>query len=307
MPGLLAALAALVLLACPAQARLLAVGPTRVLKVPSQASVVAQPGDVVQIDPGTYADCTVWRTSRVTVEATGPGVVIAGKVCEERGLFIVYGNDFVVRGITFRRGRGAYHNAAGIRMFGRNLTVEDSRFIENENGILAGGPPDSVVRVTDSVFEGNGSCEGACAHAIYGGGPFALLDVERCRFLDTRIAHHIKSRARSTIVTGNRIEDGANGTASYLIELPVGGNALIQDNVLQKGRHSDNPAVAISIAAEGLTNPTEVMIVRDNVFTSDLPEQTLFVRNATPVPVTLGGNRLSGKVKPLDGPGVMEP
>jgi hypothetical protein len=298
----LTALAVLLAASLPAAARLVAVGPGHVLKVPSQAAIVAEAGDVVQIDPGTYTDCAVWRASHLTIESTGPGVVIGNRVCEERGIFVFYGNDVTVRGITFQRGRGLYHNAAGVRMFGRNLTVETSRFIDNENGILAGGPPESVVRVFDSEFRGNGSCEGACAHAVYGGAPFALLDVERCQFSDTHVAHHIKSRARTTLVIGNRIEDGANGNSSYLIELPNGGNGLIQDNVLGKGSHSDNPEVAISIGIEGVTNPSDAMIIDGNTFISDLPQQTVFVRNASKLPVRLSDNKITGKVKLVEGP-----
>jgi hypothetical protein len=288
-------------------ARVLSVGPQRILKVPSQAATVAGDGDQVEIDPGTYADCAVWKASRLTIEATGPGVVLAGKVCADKGIFITLGDDITVRGVTFAGARGRFHNTAGIRAFGDNLTVEASRFFDNENGILAGGSPSSVLRVTASEFHGNGSCQGACAHAIYAGQPIALLDVERCSFLDTHFGHHVKSRARTTMVIGSRIEDGADGNSSYLIELPNGGNGLIQDNVLQKGRHSDNPAAAISIGVEGVSNPTAVLIIRDNRFVSDLPDPTLFVRNSSAVAAELGGNVLEGKVVALDGPGTVEP
>ncbi len=282
------------------------VGPAHVLKVPSQAALLVGDGDTVVIEPGTYADCAVWRASRLTIAARGPGVVITGPPCFDRGLFITLGHDITIQGITFSNARVIYHNGAGVRAYGANLTVVDSRFLNNENGILAGGPPDSVVRVINSTFIGNGSCQGACAHAVYAGAAFALLDVENCVFTSTRIAHHVKSRARTTVVAGSRIEDGADGTASYLIETPNGGNLLVMDNVLQKGRRSDNPAAAISIGIEGVTNPTEVLIIRDNTFTSDLPEQTLFVRNSSTVPARLANNMITGKVKPLDGPGAVE-
>ncbi|MGE0419617.1 MAG: hypothetical protein AB7O80_22665 [Acetobacteraceae bacterium] len=289
----------------PAIARVWEVGPTHVLTKPSQAALLVRDGDTVLIDPGTYADCAVWRASRLTIAARGPGVVIAGPPCFDRGLFLTMGRDITIRGITFTNGRVIYHNGAGVRAYGANLTVIDSRFLNNENGILVGGPSDSVVRVINSVFIGNGSCEGACAHAIYAGAPFAILDVENCTFRNTRTAHHVKSRARTTIVAGSLIDDGEDGTASYLIETPNGGNLLVMNNVMRKGRRSDNPAAAISIGVEGVTNPTEVLIVRDNHFTSDLPEQTLFVRNSSKVPVTVANNVIVGKVKPLDGPGTV--
>lgn len=297
--AMLCSVPAVVLCSPAAGARDLSVGPTRVLKVPSQAATVAADGDVVRIDPGTYWDCAVWNASRLTIEATGPNVRIAGKSCASKGIFITQGADIVIRGITFADASVRWHNGAGIRAAGRNLTVENSRFLHNENGILAGGGPDSVLRITDSAFIGNGACIEACAHGVYAGAPIALLEIERCVFMDTKIAHHIKSRARNTVIRDNRIEDGPNGTASYLIDIPNGGNVLIQGNTMQKGAHSDNPAAAISIGVEGVRNPTGVLIVRDNTFHSDVHGRTAFIRNSTPVPVEMAENVVGGDVEVL--------
>ncbi|HEY0185521.1 MAG TPA: right-handed parallel beta-helix repeat-containing protein [Rhodopila sp.] len=283
----------------PATGREIAVGPSHALKLPSQAATVAVSGDVVRIDPGTYTDCALWKASRLVIEATGPGVVIGGKTCADKGIFIIMGSDVVIRGITFSDASVVWHNGAGVRAFGDNLTVERSRFLNNENGILAGGGPDSVLRIRDSEFVGNGACIAACAHGVYAGAAIYLLDVEHCVFLNTKIAHHIKSRARNTVIRGSRIEDGPDGTASYLIDIPDGGNALIQDNVLEKGPRSDNPAVAISIGEESARNPTEALIIRDNIFRSDVPQRTAFVRDSTPAEPELVDNTIRGDVEPL--------
>jgi Right handed beta helix region len=297
------AFGAAMLCAPPVTARELAVGPTRVLKVPSQAATVAANGDVVRIDPGTYADCATWYASHLTIEATGPGVLIAGKTCDEKGIFITVGGNITISGITFADASVTWHNGAGIRAAGDNLTVEHSRFLNNENGILAGGSPNSVLRISDSEFVGNGACIEACAHGVYAGEHIFLLDIEHCVFLDTKTAHHIKSRARNTVIRDSRIEDGPDGTASYLIDIPDGGNALIQGNVMEKGVHADNAGVAISIGEGSAANPTEVLIVRDNVFHSDVPAQTAFVRDSTPIQAGLAGNTISGDVEPL----ILEP
>jgi hypothetical protein len=290
------------LAALPADGRVLQVGPSRILKLPSQASTVAMNGDTVRIDPGLYADCAVWVASGLAIEASAPGVVLAGKTCSDLGIFVVMGNNVTVRGLTFAEASATWHNGAGIRAFGDDLTVENSRFIHNENGILAGGGPGSVLRVTGSEFIGNGACIEACAHGVYAGAPIYLLDIEHCLFLDTRVAHSIKSRARNTVVRFSRIEDGPTGTSSYLIETPVGGNLLVQGNVMQKGPNSGNPGVAISIGAEGIRNATDVLIVRDNTFRSDLAEPTVFVRDGSATAVDLRDNTVAGNVEMLAGP-----
>ena len=283
--------------ALPARARELDVGPARPLKLPSQAAAIAMNGDTIRIDPGTYADCAIWNASRLVIEAAGPGVILAGKSCAEKGIFVVEGADTTIRGITFANATVVWHNGAGIREAGNNLTVENSRFLGNENGILAGGGRDSVLRISGSVFIGNGACIDACAHGVYAGAPIYLLDIEHCTFLDTKIAHHIKSRALNTIVRDSRIEDGPKGTSSYLIDIPDGGNVLIEGNTMEKGRLTSNPATAISIGVESAKNPTDTLIVRDNRFTSRVPRQTTFVRNSTGVPVTLDANIVDGDVR----------
>jgi hypothetical protein len=285
-----------------AYARDLSVGPKRLLKVPSQAATIAGDGDIIRIDPGTYADCAIWSASHLVIEAAGPGVVIAGKTCAEMGIFITRGNDITVRGITFADASVIWHNGAGIRAAGSNLTVEHSRFLHNENGILAGGGPNSVVRITDSTFIGNGACIAQCAHGVYAGAPIALLEIDHSIFMDTKVGHHIKSRARNTVIRDNRIEDGPTGTASYLIDIPNGGNVLIQGNTMEKGAHSQNPEVAISIGEEGVKNPTTALLIRDNAFHSDEPDRTIFVRNSTQTPVDLSGNTITGNVEPLTEP-----
>ena len=294
-----AAFATAMLCAFPSQGRVLEVGPSHALTLPSQAAAVAANGDFVRIDPGLYADCAIWRASRLVIEATGPGVVLAGKSCLDKGIFIISGNDVTVRGITFVGARVIWHNGAGIRASGRNLTVEHSRFLDGENGILAGGPSTSVVRITDSEFAGNGDCTSACAHGVYAGAPIFLLDIERCIFRNTRTAHHIKSRARSTMVIDSRIEDGPDGTSSYLIETPNGGDLLVQRNVLEKGPLTSNSRAAISIGVEGVTNPTQKLVIRNNVFRSDVLGRTVFVRNSSAAPVLLEGNTISGDVQVL--------
>lgn len=288
--------------ATSAEGKVIEVGLTHALHAPSEAAVVAQPGDTIRIDPGTYQDCAVWRAPRLVIEAAGDGVVLTGKVCQQKGIFVIEGSDATVRGITFQGATNAEHNAAGIRLAGANLTVEHSRFLHNENGILAGGTASSTLRITGSTFIGNGACIGPCAHGVYAGQPIGLLEIEHCTFQATRSGHHIKSRALKTRIRFNRIEDGLDGTASYLIDVPNGGETLIEGNTMEKGPHSENRPTAISLGAEGVSNPTHSLVVTGNRFRNDTGGRTVFVRNHVPVQAELQDNRLDGDVEPLAGP-----
>ena len=287
-------------------AGVLVVGPSQRLKLPSQAAAVARPGDIVRIAPGEYTDCAVWRTSMLTIEATGEGAVLKDKTCAGKGIFVIDGNDITVRNLTFMRAAVPDANGAGIRAEGRNLTVEHSRFIDNENGLLANAVPGSTIRIVDSEFRGNGKCAPQCAHGIYVGA-IDRLQVEHSRFVDQHVGHHIKSRARHTVLIDNDIVDGPEGNSSYLVDVPNGGDLLMQGNRLQKGSLSENSDTAVAIGFEGVKHPTQDLVIRGKDFTSDLPNLASFVHNRTSTPALLSGNHLHSQVTPLIGPGTVGP
>jgi hypothetical protein len=290
----------------PAQgcARTLQVGRGLLLALPSQAAAVAADGDRIEIAPGSYADCAVWRANRLTIAGTGPGVVIHDRICQGKALFVTVGDDITVEGIIFAHAQVAEGNGAGIRAEGANLTVRASRFLDSQNGILAGGTVHSVLRISDSVFMRDGACIGACAHGVYASA-IGLLRVERSVFSDNRTGHHIKSRALRTELIGNRITDGPDGSSSYLVDVPNGGDLVMQDNVLEKGPHTGNRRAAIAIGAEGVTHPTDELRIVDNHFISDVPGGTAFVSNMTQTPAILQGNSVQGAAMPLQGPGTV--
>ena len=154
-------------------------------------------------------------------------------------------------------------------------------------------------------MNGNGACQPTCAHGIYAG-HIKLLRVEGSRFLNQHEGHHIKSRAERTEVIGCDIQDGPTGNSSYLIDISNGGSALIEKNKLSKGRLSTNGGTAISIGAEGDTNPPGPIVVRDNNFVNQQERPTVFVRNFAVTPASLTGNVVAGAVTPLAGAGTVQ-
>ena len=283
-------------------ARQLDVGPNLQLKAPSAAAAVARPGDTVVIQPGEYFDCAVWTADRLTIAGAGPGVTITDKTCEGKALFVVRGNDVTVRNITFARARVPDGNGGGIRAEGRNLTIQNSRFINNEMGILAADNPGSTITISNSEFRENGKCREACAHAVYAN-QIALLRITGSKFSNTKMGHSIKSRARNTELTNNVIEDGAEGTSSYLVDIPNGGSLVMEGNSLEKGPNSSNNSAAIVIGAEGVAQPTGELRITANKFRNNQSRGTIFLRNLTATPAVLTANTFSGKVEPLSGDG----
>ncbi|WP_376087665.1 hypothetical protein ACE7GA_14705 [Roseomonas sp. CCTCC AB2023176] len=288
-----------------ADGRILRVGPGEVHSTPGEAAAAARPGDRVLIEPGVYRECAVWRAPDVTVEAAGGPVVITGPVCGGKGLFVAAAPNLTVIGLTFEGARAEAGNGAGIRAEGGDLTVRGSTFRDNENGILtAANLPSARLLIEDSTFLRNGALrEGReCAHGIYAGN-LALVAVRGSRFAGTQACHHVKSRAQRTEVERSVIEDGPDGTSSYLVDVPNGGDLLLLRNRLRKGPQTGNPTAAIVIGAEGVRRPTASLRIEANDFQSLLAGPTTFVVNRTGTPATLVGNRILGSVAPLVGPG----
>jgi hypothetical protein len=294
----------LLLLASPAAAeRVLRVGPGEAFAVPSQAAAVARAGDRVLIAPGSYRDCATWRAAGLHIVADGGAVEISGPVCGDKALFVVAAPGITIEGLTFRGAVATPGNGAGIRAEGGDLTVRRSRFEGNQNGILtAGHMPAATLAIEDSVFIGNGFLREDCAHGLYAG-DLALVAIRRSRFEATRACHHVKSRARRTEIIDTLIADAEPGQASYLVDLPNGGDLLLRGGELRKGPRSGNPRAAVVVGAEGVTQPTASLLVEGTRFVNLMPRPTTFLRNLSTTPAELRGNVFEGLVLALEGPG----
>jgi hypothetical protein len=221
-----------------------------------------------------------------------------------KAILVIDGDKVTIRGLTLANAKVLDRNGAGIRAEGGELLVRDTKFLDNENGLMSANEPNISIRVEDSSFIGNGQCRPTCAHGIYAG-HIKFLRVERSKFLAQHEGHHIKSRAARTEVAGCDIQDGPAGTSSYLIEIPNGGAVLIENNQMSKGKLTSNGGTAISIGAEGEINPPGPIVVRDNTFVNEQERPTVFVRDFAATPAELTGNKLIGAVTPLFGPGMV--
>ena len=285
-----------------------AVGANKDYKMLSEVVPKLKSGDKVTIDPGEYFDCALIRVDDVTIEGLGPNgsSILTDKACAGKGILVISGARVTVRNLTLTRARVPDANGAGIRDESPDLTVEQVKFINNQNGILATPAGTSAVLIVrDSEFTKNGGCAPGCAHGIYTG-RLQLLRIERSKFTDTNQAHHIKSRSLRTEVTDTTISDGTEGTASYEIEIPIGGDVLVRGNNILKGPKAENHTGAIMIGNEGVTQPTHEILIENNVFKNTGGYNTYFVVNFTATEAILRGNKLSGSVQPLKGDGKVQ-
>ncbi|KRE92906.1 hypothetical protein ASG76_15735 [Nocardioides sp. Soil774] len=264
-------LAAGLLTAVPASAayddapRTWRVGPGRALTTPSAAAAVAGDGDTVLIDAGTYSgDVATWTQDDLTIRGVGGRAHLRadGRDAQGKAIWVVVGDRTRIDRIELSGASVPDGNGAGIRAEGTDLTVTRSWFHDNENGILAGADPDSDVVVRRSRFFRNGAGDGY-THNLYVGAVRSLT-VTGSWLWGADVGHELKSRAARTTIVGNRIDD-ADGTASYSIDLPDGGLALVAGNVVIQGPRSENSTL-VSYGAEGLTQPSHTLRVVHNTF-----------------------------------------
>ncbi len=272
----------------------LAVGTGQEYSTIASAIAAAGDGDVIQVQAGTYTNDFAEITHKITLEAVGgPVNMVATEPIPNGKAILVTDTDVTINGFTFSGATVTDANGAGIRYQGGNLVIENSVFENNQNGILAGVVPGGTIDIENSEFINNGSGTGY-THGIYIG-DIAKLTVNNSYFTGTNVGHEIKSRAETNVITNSRIQDGPNGTASYTIDLPNGGNDTITNDVIEKGPNSENP-VMISFGEEGGIYANSQLTVSNDTLLYDhsSSSSSVFVRNSTSAQATVSNNEYHG-------------
>src|SRR5216683_1464903 len=278
---------ATVAIAPPSGSTILTVGPGKQYSTIKAAVAASHNGDTIQVQAGTYTNDFASINTDITLEGVGGMVnmVSTVQIPNNKAILITNGND-TINNFSFS---GAYvapsdANGAGIRDQSNNLVLNDDYFFNNQNGLL-GGFPGGTLTINNSEFANNGVSDPKSpgygyTHNLYVGAA-ATLTINNSYFHDANIGEEIKSRALSTTITNSRIDDGPTGTASYSIDLPNGGNAVIKNNVIEQGPMSQNRTI-IAFGEEGSVHPSSSLQITGNQILNDLSNSgSTAVWNAT--------------------------
>lgn len=236
----------ILLLALPAilGAEVRRAGPGQRYRTPCEAIRAARDGDVIEIDAaGDYTgDVCAFAPARLTLRGVNgrPRIDAGGRIAAGKAIWVIGGGEVTVENIEFTGARCPDRNGAGIRFEGRRLVVRDCAFRRNENGILTANDPAAELLVEYSEFDSNGHGDGY-SHNIYVG-KIAEFTMQFCWSHGAREGHLVKSRAAATRLLYNYFDTGA-GTASYEVNLPENGAALLLGNVIVQRPSSHNEAV----------------------------------------------------------------
>jgi Right handed beta helix region/Tetratricopeptide repeat len=282
--------------------RVLKVGPGEPLRRPSDAARIARDNDIIEIEAGSYVgDVALWIQNGLLLRGVNgrPHLDSRGRTAREQGIWVFSGNDIVVENVEFSGARSRTRNGSGIRFFGRNLTIRDSYFHHNEDGVLTWNDPASDILIERSVFAHNGYGDGQ-SHNIYVG-RIRSFTIRFSHSHDSVSGHAVKSRARSNYITYNRLTDEDDGNSSYLIDLPEGGDGHVIGNILEKGAQAENH-IAIAFASERADGHDGALWVINNTF-YNRHLNAIFVANRSKAPTLIVNNVLAGAPTILrDGP-----
>ena len=130
----------------------------------------AQAGDTINVQSGTYTNDFLNINKSLTLNAVGGVVTLAATVSPPNGKAILdeggAGVAVSVNGFAFTGAAVSDMNGAGIRYEGGTLTVSNSHFFNNQDGILAASDPNGTIAITNSEFDHNGAGDGF-SHNMY--------------------------------------------------------------------------------------------------------------------------------------------
>ena len=259
----------------------------------SAAVAAARDGDVINVQAGTYYNDFVVINKAITIQGVGGMVHLAATQSPPNGKGIfVTSADVMLNNLSFSGATVPDGNGAGIRYEAGNLTINNSYFHNNQNGLLAAAHPTGRITINNSEFSHNGTSDGY-THNLYVN-QIDTLTITNSYFHNAVAGHQIKSRASNTIITDSRIFDGPSGTASYSVDLPNGGRAVLRGNVIQQGPQSENPAI-VHFGGEGGLHANSSLEISNNIVVNQLssPSAKLLV-NQTSIAASISVTSVHG-------------
>lgn len=270
---------------------------------------------VINVAPGTYTNDFPLVTRPMTIQssAVGRAVILNATVPlpNEKGIILSFSN-LIVDGLTFQGAEisnGLGGNGAGIRDqntgIPATLIVENSSFINNQEGILTGYNSSQSISIINSTFKNNGNPNiNYFQHGLYVNYA-GSLNVTSSVFCGQLIGHDIKSRAMVTNIADNQLYDGQAdpaigcraGSSSLAVDLPNGGIATFAGNAITQGVASPNYKM-VDYGEEGLLYSSNSLLASDNDFRNIGSDPATGVYDPYCVLLRLVGDTFTGVATP---------
>ncbi|MCX8036244.1 MAG: right-handed parallel beta-helix repeat-containing protein [Candidatus Sumerlaeia bacterium] len=197
------------------------VGPSREHKSLKALAANLQPGDVVEIDPGTYREvlrltCNGTPSAPIIIRGVGAerplfdgeGLDVSGRGSIPRAIFEVAGAYIIVEHLEFKSARNG-NNGAGIRLLNStNAVIRDCKVTYCDMGIFGGDRQTALIESCEVAFNGTPKFNGY-SHNFYMHGNRVV--VRACHIHDSIHGQNYKSRAHYNELWYNWIADSNEG------------------------------------------------------------------------------------------------
>jgi hypothetical protein len=179
------------------------------------------PGDIVNIHPGTYNEVKKWTatgtaTSPITLQGVGTprpvidatGQDVSGRNGAPRAAWEIQGNYYVIENLEFKNARNG-NNGAGIRvLFANSTTIRNCKITYCDMGMMSSSNDNLVVEKSEVASNGTPKYNGY-SHNFYLAG--ANTTVRFCYIHDALYGQNFKTRGHYTDLSYNYIADSNEG------------------------------------------------------------------------------------------------
>ena len=287
------------------------IGPTRSLQSVS-ALPQLHPGDVVEIDSGTYKEVMRWTSSGtaaqpIVIRGVGApvfdadGLRVDGVLPRPRAVFQIEGDFVTVENIEFRNARNG-DNGAGIRITSaNNVTVRGCRITQCDMGIMCDHNRNLIIEACEIAFNGTPLYNGY-SHNLYLGGQNTT--VRFCSIHDALYGQNFKSRGHYTELLYNSIadsQDGEVGLVDAAETRPANSHAVMIGNVIvSKPRQNGyNSGRFIQFGQDSGGDHNGILFAFNNTFVAGDGRIQFLSANATNAKIVADNNVFYGSDKIL--------
>jgi hypothetical protein len=248
--------------ATPVRATTYAVGASRTYGSPCLlvAAVTLQPGDIVEVDPGTYTDaCQLTASGTAAMPITlrgvaGPrpvfdatGLDLSGSGSVPRAIFqFTGGSHWRVSHLELKNATNASLNGAAFRVTAGalDIVIDDVSVHDCQDGFMSDGAATLTVTASD-VFH-NGAGDGY-SHNFYVQGQSIVLIGNHIH--DSNAGQNVKVRSHDALIAYNLIENAGNYEIDLIQNPPQtdapNANAILIGNVIIRPASADNNSQVI--------------------------------------------------------------
>jgi len=257
------------------------------------SAVALAPGDIIEVDPGTYTDsCQLTASGTALAPITlqglpGPrpvfsppaGTDLSGAGSIPRAIFQFTGGSYwVVRHLELKDAWNSSANGAAFRLTAgaHDILIEDVSVHDCQDGMMSDGP--ATLKVQNSDVFHNGAGDGY-SHNFYLQGDSAILIGNHIH--DSNGGQNVKLRSRYAALFYNWIENAGQYEVD-LIQGPytsnVDANAVLVGNVIARPSTSGNDSQVILFGTDNTTQAARngSLYAVNNTFVLRNPSNHLF-------------------------------